>query len=614
MAARRLVSSLHPPPPAHRCDAIPPPNPPVPLLKYAFLAAGVFWFVTLGLVEWKARGERRVILRCLLAIPAYLLVTATLQGLGRHSFVRLDLIRGAVAATALAAFAYDHWRTRAGRPLALAIQRRAGLVLAVAAMAAYLYPAPGRVMTWRSLWDPYHYYVGGKYFPELGYDGLYRCSVVAEDELGVVRWTENGAPRAADLRAEARALDRTYREPALRHDNAPSGYALSRADACRARFSPERWREFRADIRDFRVAMGDTVWAPLLRDYGYNAPPVWMVLGRPLVARLPASLAAITLVSGIDAVLFALTFAALGWAFGWRVAVVGMVFYGTNTFNTFFWPGGSILRQDWFFLLILSACLARKRRFRTAGAAFAWAGLIRIFPLAMGLGLAAQAFARWRTTRRIPRAHLRFAVGSALAIVVLVPASMAASGGNPYPDFVRAIRLLDETPVLNHTGLRAAASHRWGRGEEAGRTIDVLDRSLPDPLLTWRKKRAEHWTQARPFALAAMAVLLGWLCWTAARARSLWMALCLGPVAVITTVQVMSYYYSFPVLVAPLTRVRRWLEVWLIGFAAASQLVAAPFAPVDDRFAAISLLAVAFAVGILVTMRPRKARSRPTSA
>ena len=29
-------------------------------------------------------------------------------------------------------------------------------------------------------------YMGAKYFREMGYDGLYKCSVLAEDELGTV--------------------------------------------------------------------------------------------------------------------------------------------------------------------------------------------------------------------------------------------------------------------------------------------------------------------------------------------------------------------------------------------------------------------------------------------
>src|SRR5262245_55292715 len=35
-------------------------------------------------------------------------------------------------------------------------------------------------------WDVYHYYIGAKYFPELGYSRLYECSAVADIEAGFV--------------------------------------------------------------------------------------------------------------------------------------------------------------------------------------------------------------------------------------------------------------------------------------------------------------------------------------------------------------------------------------------------------------------------------------------
>ena len=34
------------------------------------------------------------------------------------------------------------------------------------------------------LWDMTHYYLGAKYFGELGYDGLYECIAVADAESG----------------------------------------------------------------------------------------------------------------------------------------------------------------------------------------------------------------------------------------------------------------------------------------------------------------------------------------------------------------------------------------------------------------------------------------------
>jgi hypothetical protein len=36
------------------------------------------------------------------------------------------------------------------------------------------------------IWDQFHYVIGSKYFPELGYDGLYVATVAAFEEKGPV--------------------------------------------------------------------------------------------------------------------------------------------------------------------------------------------------------------------------------------------------------------------------------------------------------------------------------------------------------------------------------------------------------------------------------------------
>jgi hypothetical protein len=76
----------------------------------------------------------------------------------------------------------------------------------------------------------------------------------------------------------------------------------------------------------------------------------------------------------------------LGWGFGWRVMMVGAIFWGANGPANFYWTGGAFLRQDWIFLLVAAAALARRRKFFLAGYAMIWSGLIRVFPMFMLFG------------------------------------------------------------------------------------------------------------------------------------------------------------------------------------------------------------------------------------
>src|SRR5262249_7519190 len=122
------------------------------------------------------------------------------------------------------------------------------------------------------LWDIFHYYVGAKYLPELGYNRLYVCAVVAEKEL--------------DGRVEP---DRRIRN-LVTNDIEPVGAALADPAACTSHFSPERWRAFKHDVDYFRHTFYPVRWkVEVLQDHGFNGTPVWALLGRGLASLGPAS-------------------------------------------------------------------------------------------------------------------------------------------------------------------------------------------------------------------------------------------------------------------------------------------------------------------------------------
>src|ERR1700741_880488 len=362
-------------------------------------------------------ARHRVAFRCLVAPVAFALALAALQRLALDGPLLVDLAKGLIAASAVAAGVYERHRSRSGRALADRAKRRAAAGLAAAAIVAYF---AGAAYSYRGLfhaWDQYHYFVGSKYFRELGYGGLYRCTTVALDEGG--------------FRAEVRAPGTLIRNLGVDNRLIPAADALAAPEECRSRFSAERWLWFVADVRFFRQSAGAANWERIQRDHGYNAPPVWTLVGGSLASLAPASAPWQRALAALDVALVLAGFLVIRRAFGWRVASLAAVFWGCQAFSSYFWTGGAFLRQDWLFFLILTVCLARRRCYVAAGAALAVASLLRVFPVLLLIGpLAMAGWSVWRRPK-VPPAAMRFAAGGGLAARVLVPASPPVAGGRP---------------------------------------------------------------------------------------------------------------------------------------------------------------------------------------
>lgn len=165
-----------------------------------------------------------------------------------------------LAAALLALRYFAHRANEAGRMDASARARlergvTVGLLLAAAlSVATYVDFGRFRYGTYVNEWDTYHYYLGTKYLAELGYDGLYEATVLADHESVHLFRGEN----VRDLR--------TY-------ELVPTQVALESARRLRARFTPERWREFVADVAWFERRLPSDRLAILLEDHGYNGSP-----------------------------------------------------------------------------------------------------------------------------------------------------------------------------------------------------------------------------------------------------------------------------------------------------------------------------------------------------
>jgi len=361
----------------------------------------------------------------------------------------------------------------------------------------------------------FHYYLGSKYSEEVGYFDMYGATLVADGETGRIYWPEDG--EITDLRSNL---------------HVPVEQLLRDEPRYRSLFSPERWREWVADVFYFKNRMGSRAWNRILHDRGYNATPAWtMIVGGGLSRRIPTSNeTGMTALALLDVLLLAAAVACVAWAFGMWPALLMIVLLASSYLMAHVHMKGAFLRTDFVVCLIAAVCLLKKKRHALAGALVGYSTMSRLFPAAFLFGpLAKLAWESRRRGVRIDPRHVRFFGGFALVVVVLVIASTIYSGGIAvWSDFATKISL--------HRG----DYHQWNVGlpsvvvaEFVGDQALLPDGAVKDHALTIR--------------LIQLAGLL--LCFFAVRGLDDHRALAFGFVP--TFFLVAPTYYYFIVLLVP---------------------------------------------------------------
>ncbi len=314
--------------------------------------------------------------------------------------------------------------------------------------------AKGR-RTFVHTWDMRHYYPVAKYFPELRFDGLYLASLAA--------YIDNTPGFTKEQLAHVRLRD-------LRTAEIVTGTeAEAELPAIRARFTPERWEEFKRDMKYFSDTMGGADYLGSMQDHGGNATPVWILPAYFMFNAAPASELVISLAGLIDPILVLFLFWMLYRTFGLRIMLYVVVIWGATDFYNF---GsnlmGSTLRQDWLVALGLGACALKRGRYALGGVLIAYGGLIRAFPaMATFFFLVPMgwfAFDSWWSRRRLPtraewragqRPALRAFTAAAICVVVLVAATSALFGfRGSWIAWKDKIEIHATGPSTNNVGLR----------------------------------------------------------------------------------------------------------------------------------------------------------------
>jgi hypothetical protein len=419
--------------------------------------------------------------------------------------------------------------------------------------------------------DGYHYFVGARYFSELGYTRLYTCTVVADIEAGAGDDLEGRRVRNLETNFVQRGSE-----------------LLKSPEACKAHFTPERWEAFSADLSWFRNRLPQAEWRRLQMDHGFNGSPVWLLAGSLLASGEGGAERSFFPLSLIDPLLLVASGVAVVMAFGWRTACVAAVFWGTNTFADYSWTGGSFLRQDWLAALVVGiACLRAGRPF-TAGALLMFSTLLRVFPAFAVAALVAQSGQKaWqRGTLRPSRTETRFAAGCLVTLALLVPLSAWQSGPDAWTGFVANSRKLLGTPLLNQMGLRTVVAY-----QESGRASALENMQAADPYLAWKLAQRRQFAE-RIWLFAALAAIYVVLLLRALPKQEEWVALALGAGAIPIATQLTSYYHAALVGLALLWVRREAAGVAVCALAAASMAIAFVTPLSDERFVWTSLAEV----------------------
>jgi hypothetical protein len=462
---------------------------------------------------------------------------------GGVEFALLDRLKALVAAAAIALVACRSFRLAgmADRRVYLASLSLIATVAWVVYANFLAFHGIGRERVFIHLHDVAHYYLGAKYFPELGYQSLYTAMLRAEAEKYANHFR---SLEARDLETNGLADIRAL---------------LARSDAVKARFSSERWEAFQEDVGFFRDSMRQQ-WGEVLRDHGFNPPPTWPLLGGALANLVPAgSHAGILALTLIDPLLLLAMFGAVAWAFGAEAMLLASIYFCTIYGASFGWIGGAFLRFLWLASLVTAVCCLKRDRTATAGMLVGLAVMLRIFPAWFAAPIALYSLREAIARRQVSARHVRFLFALGATCAALFAASLTLPAGlGHWEDFRHNMQRHVDNAAYNSIGLGEILSYS---GPTRATTPEGFARELD-----WR--RTTYRVQLAVVLLLAGFVLARGSRWPGdASASVLAVPLLFG------TLILAAYYYAFLILLVLAHRDSPWRIAALFGVEVLTGLV-----------------------------------------
>jgi hypothetical protein len=415
---------------------------------------------------------------------------------------------------------------------------RQNIILAsLAALGAAGYINFGRFHTdgsWLHIYDQYHYVIGSKYFPEVGYDGLYAATLLA--------YKEN---------------DPTFVPPARVRDlSTREKVSISSLDGfmhvVRARFTDARWMSFRSDVTHFNIPI------QVFHDVGYNPPPSHVAIERLFTSHLPFRVLTAAFFASLDFMLLASAGFVIYRVFGLETLAATSLMFGLGACSRYFWVGGAFLRQDWLVALILCAAALRRGHAQLAGVALAYAAGARVFPVLMLLPLTFFAISNRHSETPLPIA--RFAIGFiGTSIVLFLMGCLAGRGAGAWLESAQRLMIHSSNILPNSIGLRVP----FGSSLAAIRG-DLVDLNTDDNLTAIAADFTRTVRHRIVLIAISTALLIGLLLRLAWYSRDAVIAFVAG-VGVIFALTIASCYYGSYFVLLGLVRPTRSAAVFLVA-------------------------------------------------
>jgi hypothetical protein len=415
----------------------------------------------------------------------------------------------------------------------------------------------------------YHYYLGAKYYPELGHYGLYEAVLLADNQSYNPKITIS---HMRDLSHATQAI--TIKEGLERADN-----------KWRPRFSDERWIEFYNDVA-YLKSISNPSWFNLgMFDAGFNAPPTWNVIGYPLANFIPITKAEewvnyaptwdqAEFLPLIDVLLILIGAGAIFWAFGYMGLILFVVIFGTSYISGVGWTMGSFLRHMWFFGLVMGICMLAKKKYTAAGCFLAFATCMRIFPavflFAAFLALAIQ-YAQQK--KKDPKPLIQFFIGAASVGLGLLLISIIAFGFDAWKEFIENIGIHKDLYFVWHIGYkRIIVWEDWVPGQNFW-WHEGLER-----FRGWNARLQSNWDLQKAFQIPLTLFILTAAGWAMRHMRPAEGTLLFGGLALFFYALPANYYYVYMCIIPAVLfeRIKDWrsnailasmfLMWWLLPF------------------------------------------------
>ncbi len=259
--------------------------------------------------------------------------------------------------------------------------------------------------------DLYHYYMGSKYFKEVGYLHLYDATIVADEE------SNNYMEKVDSVRDQSTY---NFRSRTTSHQNKPEW---------RPKFTEERWSQFKKDLVWFQTHPHTwRWWKGIVGDFGYNPSPVWTMIAQALSLTVPAQDGYFVIIAYMDALLAAIMFYMIFRAFGLQTMLFSMVYWGCTYTFVFSFTGASFLRHDWIIYLMIGICLLKMQKEKLAAPFFALTTGLRVLPLIYMIQPAVKFLWDWKEEGRMNKFIFRFFIylaASGIAIFILTLLTVA---------------------------------------------------------------------------------------------------------------------------------------------------------------------------------------------